>query len=118
MTLTVKVRRVRGAPCRIKNLRPGELSGRLLEWHPTCLSDPWRGNMQLFGIRVFEDQKSAGRPVTRNTAQRLRALTAVMLTLAAGVPSGFAQQQTGGVKGAGTNGKEKQASELPAAPAP
>lgn len=74
--------------------------------------------MQLFGIRVFEDQKSAARPVTRNTAQRLRALTAVMLTLAAGVPSGFAQQQSGGVQGAGAKGPEKQASQLPSAPAP
>lgn len=74
--------------------------------------------MQLFGIRVFEDQKSPAIPVTSNTTQRLRALTAVMLTLAAGVPSGFAQQQTGGVQGAGTKGQEKQASQLPNAPAP
>lgn len=74
--------------------------------------------MQLFGIRVFEDQKSAARPVRRSQPQQLRALTAVMLTLAAGVPSGFGQQQTGGVKGAGANGQEKQASQLPAAPAP
>ena len=75
--------------------------------------------MQLFGIRVFEDQKSTGRPVRRSGAQRLRALTAVMLTLATGVPSGFAQQQqSGGVQGAGTKGPEKQASQLPSAPAP
>src|SRR5262249_9783292 len=38
--------------------------------------------------------------------------------LASCVPSGFAQEQTGGVKGAGTNTQEKQASQLPAAPAP
>ena len=55
----------------------------------------------------------------RNVAQRLRAFTAVMLTLAAGVPSGFAQQeQSGGVTGAGAKQPEKQASQLPAAPAP
>ena len=74
--------------------------------------------MQLFGIRVFEEQKTTARPSKRRTGDRLRALTAVMLTLAAGVPPGFAQEQTGGVKGAGTKAKEKQASELPAAPAP
>ena len=74
--------------------------------------------MQLFGIRVFEDQKSAGRQAKRKL-QHLRAVTAVMLTLATGMPPGFAQeQQTGGVKGAGTRGSEHQASELPQAPAP
>ena len=41
-----------------------------------------------------------------------------MLTLAAGVPSGFAQQQSGGVSGAGAKQPEKEASQLPAAPAP
>ena len=74
--------------------------------------------MQLFGIRVFEDQKSAAGPVRRSRTQRLRAVTAAMLTLAAGMPSGFAQQQSGGVQGAGTKGQEKQASQLPSAPAP
>ena len=74
--------------------------------------------MQLFGIRVFEDQKTATGPVRRNGAQRLKALTAAMLTLAAGMPSGFAQQQSGGVQGAGAKGQEKQASQLPSAPAP
>ena len=75
--------------------------------------------MQLFGIGVFEDQKSAGRPVKGNVAHRLRAFTAVMLTLTAGVPSGFAQQQqSGGVTGAGEKQPEKQSSQLPAAPAP
>ena len=74
--------------------------------------------MQLFGIRVFEDQKSTARPVKRRL-QHLRAVTAVMLTLAAGMPPGFAQeQQTGGVKGAGEKQAEKQSSPLPAAPAP
>ncbi len=74
--------------------------------------------MQLFGIRVFEDQEASGRPVKRNGTQRLRALAAVMLTLTAGVPPGFAQQQSGGVSGAGAKQPEKEASELPAAPAP
>ncbi|MGA7244919.1 MAG: TolC family protein, partial [Terracidiphilus sp.] len=75
--------------------------------------------MQLHGIRVFEEQKTAEGPVKRNGAQRLKAITAVMLTLAAGVPSGFAQQQqSGGVAGAGAKQPEKQASQLPAAPAP
>ncbi len=75
--------------------------------------------MQLHGIRVFEEQKTAEGPVKRNGAQRLKAITAVMLTLAAGAPSGFAQQQqSGGVAGAGAKQPEKQASQLPAAPAP
>jgi hypothetical protein len=73
--------------------------------------------MQLFGIRVFEDQKMTASSAGSSTAQRLRALTAVMLTLAAGVPSGFAQQ-SGGVTGAGQKHPEKEASQLPAAPAP
>jgi outer membrane protein TolC len=73
--------------------------------------------MQLFGIRVFENQKSTVRPATRNGGQRLRALTATMLTLAAGVPSGFAQQQqTNVVLGAGQKEPERNASELPQAP--
>ncbi len=74
--------------------------------------------MQLFGIRVFEDQAAAGRQVKRNGTQRLRAIAAVMLALTAGVPPGFGQQQTGGVSGAGAKQPEKQASQLPAAPAP
>ncbi len=74
--------------------------------------------MQLFGIRVFEDHKTTSRPVKDSGPQRLRAVAAVMLTLSAGVPPGFAQQQTGGVSGAGAKQAEKQASQLPAAPAP
>jgi hypothetical protein len=74
--------------------------------------------MQLFGIRVFEDQRSTARQPKRPAGERLRAVTAVMLTLTAGVPSGFAQQQSGGVKGAGSSSQENQASQLPAAPAP
>jgi outer membrane protein len=74
--------------------------------------------MQLFGIRVFREQKVTARPVKRRAGERLRAVTAVMLTLAAGVPQGFAQQQSGGVTGAGAKQPEKQGSPLPAAPAP
>ena len=74
--------------------------------------------MQLFGIRVFKGQEITVRPLRRRAGDRLRAVTAVMLTLAAGVPPGFAQEQTGGVNGAGTKAQEKQGSQLPAAPAP
>ena len=67
--------------------------------------------MQLFGIRVFEEQKITARPVKRRAADRLRAVTAVMLTMAAGVPPGFAQQQqSGGVAGAGEKHPAKEAS--------
>jgi len=72
--------------------------------------------MQLFGIRVFKHHKITARSAKRRTADRLRAATAVMLTLTAGVPSGFAQEQSGGVKGAGTNTPQKEASQLPQAP--
>ncbi|HEY1579535.1 MAG TPA: TolC family protein [Terracidiphilus sp.] len=74
--------------------------------------------MQLFGIGVFEDRSTTAYPVKRRTGDRLRAAAAVMLTLASCVPSGFAQEQSGGVKGAGTNAQERQGSQLPAAPAP
>ena len=74
--------------------------------------------MQLFGIGVFEDRKTASGLVRRNAAQRLRAFTAVMLTLAAGVPAGFAQEPSGGVAGAGAKHPEKESSQLPVAPAP
>jgi outer membrane protein len=73
--------------------------------------------MQLFGIRVFENQKITARHTKPRAADNLRAVTAVMLTLASVVPSGFAQEQSGGVKGAGSSGQEKQASQLPQAPA-
>ena len=75
--------------------------------------------MQLFGIRVFETHRITARFAKRRAADRLRAATAVMLTLTAGVPSGFAQeQQSGGVKGAGSKGPQKEASPLPQAPNP
>ena len=73
--------------------------------------------MQLFGKCVDEQQRNA-RNLSSQTARgeagkRLRAVAAVMLTLAAGVPSGFAQQI-----GAGVKAPEKAASDLPAAPTP
>ena len=72
--------------------------------------------MHLFGIRVFEQQEEIARQVKRKASSQLRAVAAVMLTLAAGVPSGC--PAAGGVTGAGANAPEKQASTLPAAPAP
>jgi outer membrane protein TolC len=73
--------------------------------------------MQLFGKCVDEQQRNV-RNLSSQTARgeagmRLRAVAAVMLTLAAGVPSGFAQQA-----GAGVKAPEKAASDLPAAPTP
>jgi outer membrane protein len=103
--------------------------------------------MQSSGIRVFKRQNSLatdgprsraedgraewGRPGQGHpeqghakwdlTGQRLRAAAAVMLSLAATVPSGFAQQQPAAPQtelGAGAKTPEKAASQLPAAPAP
>ncbi len=75
--------------------------------------------MQLFGNRVFEQQRETTRikpqRATRGQAgQRLRAVAAFMLALAAGTPSGFAQQ----VEGAGSTVPDKAGSQLPSAPAP
>jgi outer membrane protein TolC len=77
--------------------------------------------MHLFGTSVFERQEKTARALSgrgkagRNQAgSRLRAAAAVLLTLAAGNPSGFAQQ----LQGAGAKASEKAASELPSAPAP
>jgi len=78
--------------------------------------------MPLYGNRVFEKQQDdaalvlsggrgkqeAGRGLSN---MRLRAVAAVMLTLAGGMPSGFAQQ-------AAPTAQDKAASDLPAAPAP
>jgi len=71
--------------------------------------------MHLFGICVFEQQKMTVRRGSGQAGNRLRAIAAVVLTLAAGVPSGFAQQT---VAGAGAKSPEKAASDLPPAPAP
>jgi len=77
--------------------------------------------MQLYGTRVFEQQKKAteeyldgaGRGQSRHVqaGMKLRAAAAVVLTLAAGVPPGFAQQAT-------VTTPTKSASDLPPEPAP
>ena len=70
--------------------------------------------------RVFEAgpndcrHAASGSPRSRSKAGSLRAVAAVMLTLTTGMPAGFPQQVTG----AGSNGPDKAASTLPAAPAP
>ncbi len=74
--------------------------------------------MHLYSIGVFEKQEETTRGNLRQAERgqacnRLRALAAVMLTLTAGVPPGFAQQASAGAKG-----PDKAASELPSAPAP
>jgi outer membrane protein TolC len=76
--------------------------------------------MHSFGIRVFEKQKETAqdfgadtRPARRGQAgDRLRLTAAVLLTLAAGMPSGYAQQATV------TTPTAKTASDLPAEPEP
>ncbi len=69
--------------------------------------------MQLFGTDVFEKQQRTAGTFRGQAGNRLRAIAAVMLTLTAGMPSGFAQQ----TPGAGEKTAEKSASELPSAPA-
>jgi outer membrane protein TolC len=66
--------------------------------------------MHLYGLSVFEQQNETVRTLRGQTGKRLRAVAAVMLTLTAGVPSGFAQQPAAA--------PNKSASELPSAPAP
>src|ERR1035438_9132300 len=78
---------------------------------PHMPSNSWRGIMHLFGIRVFEQQDDTTRQVRGKSGRQLRVLAAAMLTLAAGVPSGFAQQ-------AAPPPTDKEASALPPAPAP
>ncbi len=79
--------------------------------------------MHSYGTRVFEPARGR-RAVQGRCGERLRALAAVMVTLATCVPPGYAQQQPAPqpgpatVPGAGSKSPEKQASELPAAPAP
>jgi outer membrane protein TolC len=74
--------------------------------------------MDLNGRSVFEQQDETAREMCAGAGRgqagnRLRAIAAVLLTLAAGSPTGFAQQA-----GAGATAPEKQASALPSAPAP
>ncbi len=74
--------------------------------------------MHLFGIRVFEQEQDQSARVMRGVSgrgqagSRLRAIAAVVLTMASCMPSGFAQTP------AGTKGPDKAASDLPAAPTP
>jgi outer membrane protein len=85
--------------------------------------------MHLYGRRVFEQQNESKRGGLEKTGHRdaglrksgrrqagarLRAVAAVMLGLAAGTPSGYAQQTLG----AGAKTADKAASDLPSAPAP
>jgi outer membrane protein len=79
--------------------------------------------MQLSRIRVFDRQKSTlpelleqvatKRSSRKEAAAKLRAFAAVMLTLASCMPSSLAAQTP-----AGSKGPDKEASNLPAAPAP
>jgi outer membrane protein len=79
--------------------------------------------MHSYGTRVFEPARDRRKKAVQGrSGDRLRALAAVMVTLATCVPPGYAQQapQPGPatVQGAGAKTPERQASELPAAPAP
>jgi len=67
--------------------------------------------MQLLGSNVFEKQQESARASRGLAGKGLCSLTAIMLALAAG--SGFAQQ----APGAGAKVPEREASELPSAPA-
>ena len=68
--------------------------------------------MDLYGTRVFERRKVRASRTRGLAGQRLRAAAATVLTLAAGLPSGYAQQaNTAPPQG-------KSASALPAAPQP
>ncbi|MGB6688568.1 MAG: hypothetical protein WBE76_12070, partial [Terracidiphilus sp.] len=69
--------------------------------------------MQLYGTRVFEAAHDRrGEAIRGRSSDRLRALAVVVLTLATGVPSGFAQQQApqpgpATVLGAGAKAQDK-----------
>lgn len=67
--------------------------------------------MHSFDIGVFEQQYVVVRQRRKKSGSQLRALAAAVLTLSAGVPSGFAQQ-------APTATTNKAASALPSAPVP
>ncbi|MGB0052671.1 MAG: TolC family protein [Terracidiphilus sp.] len=60
-----------------------------------------------------EEGQSQKEKKHEHSGGKLRAVAAVLLTLTAGLPSGFAQQH-----GAGSNAPDKAASELPPAPTP
>ena len=67
--------------------------------------------MHLFGISVFERQYETAEKVRGQAGKQLRAVAAVMLALAATVPSGFAQQ-------APSTTQDRTLADLPGAPAP
>jgi hypothetical protein len=81
--------------------------------------------MHLFGTSVFEQQKARGIPrgvqgqaklenyASSGMSRNLRAVAAVLMTLAAGMPPGFAQQA-----GSTTTATDKAGSDLPPEPAP
>jgi outer membrane protein TolC len=76
--------------------------------------------MQSYGTRVFEQQEEVTEVNRRGAGRgqsgmRLRAVAMAMLTLMAGVPTGYAQQA---VLGAGQKTPDKAASDLPSTPAP
>lgn len=69
--------------------------------------------MHLFDRGVLEQQDHTTQQAKGKSGNKLRALAAAMLTLAATVPPGFAQQA-----GTSTTPTDKASSGLPAAPAP
>jgi outer membrane protein TolC len=77
--------------------------------------------MHLYGKGVFNQQDEAARSKKQHagspkSGKRLQAIAMALLTVSAGMPSGYAQQQQ--QVGAGSNGPDKNASTLPAAPTP
>ncbi|MGA9061874.1 MAG: TolC family protein, partial [Terracidiphilus sp.] len=73
----------------------------------------WIGKRSAAGSERRGTKQNSG--ARGQTGRRLRAVAAVLLTLTATIPPGYAQQ---GMAGAGSKGPEKAASQLPAAPAP
>ena len=67
--------------------------------------------MHLFAVRVFMQHAPIDHKTTKQTGNRLRAVAASVLMLAAGMPSGYAQQTP-------TESTAKAASNLPSAPVP
>jgi outer membrane protein len=84
--------------------------------------------MHFFRKAVFEQERTRDRAEAASSRRekrsepaggRLRAVAAIALTLSACMPQGFAQQQNAPTQyGAGSNGPDKAASNLPTAPVP
>src|SRR5579859_4851586 len=92
------------SPWIVTILRPEGLSRRLEEWQPTCPSNSWRGTMHLDRTRVFDQQEitvpdNSDKPGRKQAGGKLRAVAALMLTMASCMPSGLAQQTPAGTKG-------------------